>query len=97
MAKEAVYREENEGEEIPAMPMEAADDWCIYGCIEKVASVVAWTPSAELFFMQIMQGNREFDFMIPGNAYYTYYIQRIEVLRLRPCPLYNEKFSASFS
>ena len=65
MAKEAAYRKK-EGEEIPVMPMEAAGDWCTFGCIEKAASVVAWTPSVELFFMQILQGNREFDFMIPA-------------------------------
>ena len=65
MAKEAAYHKK-EGEEIPVMPVEAAGDWGTFGCIEKAALVVAWTPSVELFFMQILQGNREFDFMIPA-------------------------------
>lgn len=90
MAKEAACNVEQKGEEkISVMPMEVPDDWCTFDCIEKVASVVAWTPSAELFFMQIMQGEEEFGFLIPGNAYHAYYLQRVELLRMRPRPLYT--------
>lgn len=77
------------------MPVEASEDGCMFECIEKVASVVAWTPSAELFFMKIMQGDEAFGFMVPGNAYHAYYLERVDVLRMRPRPLYNEKFCVS--
>ena len=94
MAKEEEKREYNEEKEkiedveINTSMVEAPDDWRVSERIEKLASVVAWTPSAEHFFRKIMQENEEFDFLNPGNAHHAYYQRRVKVLRMRPCPLY---------
>ena len=74
--------------EINTSIVEAPDDWRASERIEKLASVVAWTPSAEHFFKKIMQGYEEFDFLDPDSAHHAYYQRRVKVLRMRPCPLY---------
>lgn len=78
-ATEAAYHKGKKREEIPVMPMEAPGDWCMFKCIE-VALVVAWSLSAELFFMQIMQGDEEFCFMIPGNEEFSVSVTLILLL-----------------
>ncbi|PKU67123.1 hypothetical protein MA16_Dca012984 [Dendrobium catenatum] len=57
--------------------------------IEKIAAVVAWNPSAELFLNQLMFGDEQFDFMFPGHEHYAYYWHRIAVLGRRPRLLYS--------
>lgn len=68
--------------------VEAPDDWEACVTIEKVASVVAWMPSAELFLRKNMQGSEEFEFMSPDSEHYAYYRRRVLVNRMRQCPLY---------
>lgn len=77
--------EEKENVVLPRHP----DDRDACGRIEQVASVVAWTPAAELFLRQLMLGNEDFEFMNPESVYHAYYQLRVEVLRRRPCRLYR--------
>ena len=77
--------EEKENVVLPQHPVDR--DAC--DRIEQAASVVAWTPAAELFLRQIMLGNQDFEFMNAESVYYAYYRLRVDVLRRRPCRLYS--------
>ncbi|KAH0456490.1 hypothetical protein IEQ34_014397 [Dendrobium chrysotoxum] len=57
--------------------------------IERMAAVVAWAPTTELFLNQLMLGDKQFDFMFPGHEHHAYYWHRIAVLGRRPRLLYS--------
>ncbi|KAI0500488.1 hypothetical protein KFK09_018701 [Dendrobium nobile] len=79
---------EDEYDDDEATPEPPIDRSCC-DRIEKIAAVVAWNPSAELFLNQLMLGDEQFDFMFPGHEHYAYYRHRIAVLGRRPRLLYS--------
>lgn len=85
--EEEVEKLEDESEEVEAP--EPPIDRSAHERIEKMAAVVAWTPAAELFLSQLMLGDEQFDFMLPGHEHHAYYWHRIAVLGRRPRLLYS--------